>query len=174
MQRNRFLLLVLHSARSKCSKPRGETTRVGQLKRKLVGEIKVETYERQNQVRGSSTQTATPWPPHALSSPAASCSWALAAELPTAEKSCLVPRNEEENSRAEPRRIFLYFTRWMATARSGVREAQTLVRQEGGRRRRRAAAGEAIAIAQSSLASVAPLQILLRILDREIYIIGKI
>jgi hypothetical protein len=62
----------------------------------------------------------------------------------------------------------------MATARSGVREAQTLVRQEGGRRRRRAAAGEAIAIAQSSLASVAPLQILLRILDREIYIIGKI
>jgi hypothetical protein len=48
------------------------------------------------------------------------------------------------------------------------------VRQEGGLRRRRAAAGEAIAIAQSSVASVAPLHILLRFLDLEIYIIGKI
>jgi hypothetical protein len=48
------------------------------------------------------------------------------------------------------------------------------VRQDGGRRRRIAAAGEAIAIAQSSVASVGPLHILLRILDLEIYIIGKI
>ncbi len=86
----------------------------------------------------------------------------------------LAPRKEEKNSRAEPRRIVLYFTRWLATARTGVREARTLVRQEGGLRRRRAAAGEAIAIAQSSVASVAPLHILLRFLDLEIYIIGKI
>jgi hypothetical protein len=86
----------------------------------------------------------------------------------------LAPRKEEKNSRAEPRRIVLCFSRWLATARSGVREAQTLVRHEGGRRRRRAAAGEAIAIAQSSVAAVAPLHILLRILDFEIYIIGKI
>jgi hypothetical protein len=86
----------------------------------------------------------------------------------------LAPRKEEKNSRAEPRRIVLYFTRWLATARSGIREARTLVRQEGGLRRRRAAAGEAIAIAQSSVASVAPLDILLRFLDLEIYIIGKI
>jgi hypothetical protein len=88
----------------------------------------------------------------------------------------LAPRKEEKHSRAEPRRIVLYFTRWLATARSGVREAQTLGRQEGGRRRRAAAAaaGEAIAIAQSSVASVGPLHILLRILDLEIYIIGKI
>jgi hypothetical protein len=85
----------------------------------------------------------------------------------------LAPRKEEKHSRAEPRRIVLYFTRWLATARRGVREARTLVRQEGGLRRR-AAAGEAIAIAQSSVASVGPLHILLRILDLEIYIIGKI
>jgi hypothetical protein len=68
----------------------------GSVKRKLAGETKVETYEPQNQVRGSSTQTATPWPPHALSSPAASCSWALAAELPTAEKSCWL-RGKKKN-----------------------------------------------------------------------------
>jgi len=71
----------------------------------------------------------------------------------------LAPRKDEKNSGTEPRRIVLYFT---------------LVKQEGGRRRRRAAAGEAIAIAQSSVASVGPLHILLRILDLEIYIIGKI
>ncbi len=41
MQRNRFLLLVLHTARSKCSKPRGETTRVGQLKENWQGKQKL-------------------------------------------------------------------------------------------------------------------------------------
>jgi len=87
---------VVHSARSKCSKPRGETTREGQLKRKLAGETKVETYKPQNQVRGPSTKTVTPWPPHALSSPRASCSWALAAELPTAEKNCWLQGKKEK------------------------------------------------------------------------------